>query len=220
MRKFKLVKKGFGLLWYKVFQKYFWNYTLNLNENKFSCKGRLINCSIEVKGRRNYIEISDQVKLTNVRITIHGNGHTLKIGSRSVWDEWGWIRIEDENNSVLIENDGDFRGCFFSCSDRNTQIHIGEGCLFSNDVVIRTSDSHSILNNFGQRINPGKSVEIANKVWIGNGALVLKGSNIGENCVIGTKAVVSGKTFPEGCIIVGNPAKVIMEGVGWCKPRL
>lgn len=212
MRKIELIKKGLGLICYKLIQRHFWNFFLNRHGNHFICKGRLINCSIEVKGTNNFIEICDNVKLNKVRISITGNGHTLKIGSRTVWNEWGWIRIEDENNSVIIANDGDFRGCFFTCSDRNTQISIGEGCLFSNDVVIRTSDSHSILNNCGERINPGKSVKIAHNVWIGNGAVVLKGSNIGENCIIGTKAVVSGKTFPKGTILAGNPAKSVTGG--------
>lgn len=83
--------------------------------------------------------------------------------------------------------------------------------MFSADVVIRTSNSHSIINELGKRINTGKSVEIGRHIWIGNNAIILKGSKIGENSIIGTMAVVAGKIRPQGGIAVGNQAK-IMEG--------
>ena len=220
MREVELIKKGFGLILYKSFLRFKWNYFLNRNGNRFSCSGRLINCTIDVKGTGNLIEIGRDVKLNNVRISITGDGHTLKIGNGTVWNEWGWIRIEDENNSVIIGDNGDFRGCFFTCSDKNTAINIGEDCLFSADVVLRTSDSHSVLDEAGERINPGRSVEIGRHVWIGNGANVLKGSKVGDNSIVGTMSVVSGKTIPQGSIVAGNPAKILRGGVNWCKSRI
>ena len=68
-----LIKKVFGLARYRIFQQYIWRFLLNRNGNQFFCKGRLINCSISVKGSHNYIEISKDVKLNNVRISIAGN---------------------------------------------------------------------------------------------------------------------------------------------------
>ena len=207
-----IIKKGLGLVRFKIFQQHIWNFLLNRNDNRFLCRGRLINCSINIRGSRNYIEINKDVKLNNVRITITGNGHTLIIGRGTIWTEWGWIRMEDENNSIFIGENGDFRGCFFTCSDKNTKINIGQECLFSANVVIRTSDSHSVISESGTRINPGKNVEIGRHVWIGNNAIILKGSNIGENSIIGTMAVVGGKMIPAGSIAVGNPAKIVHEG--------
>ena len=36
----------------------------------------------------------------------------------------------------------------------------------------------------------------------------MKGSEIGDNCVVGAGAVVSGK-FEADCMIAGNPARII-----------
>lgn len=219
-RKAELIRKGIGLVYYKVFQQFVWKFRYNRGGNTFKCSGRLINCSFDIEGKNHRIEIEEGVKLHNVRVTISGSGHHVRIGAGTVWAEWGWIRVEDENNSVLISEQCDFRGCFLTCGDKNTEIRIGRDCLFSAGVVIRSSDSHSILNEQGERINPGRSVDIGQHVWIGNGGLVLKGCKIGENSVVGSNAVVSGKSFPEGSVIVGNPGKVVQTGVNWCKPRI
>lgn len=54
-------------------------------------------------------------------------------------------------------------------------------------------------------------------VWIGQGALLLKGTSIGSGSVIGGGAVVSGKAIPSNTVAAGNPAKVIKKGVFFSK---
>ena len=51
-------------------------------------------------------------------------------------------------------------------------------------------------------------VTIGNNVFIGTKAVILKGTTIGDNCIVGAGSVVRG-TFPDGVVIAGNPAKVI-----------
>jgi carbonic anhydrase/acetyltransferase-like protein (isoleucine patch superfamily) len=44
------------------------------------------------------------------------------------------------------------------------------------------------------------------------GSIVLTGAVIGENCVIGAGAVVTGKTVaPAGSVLLGSPAKVVKQ---------
>lgn len=51
-------------------------------------------------------------------------------------------------------------------------------------------------------------VTIGNNVWIGGGATILPGVNVGDNAVVGAGAVVS-HDVPSGCVVAGNPARVI-----------
>lgn len=55
-----------------------------------------------------------------------------------------------------------------------------------------------------------KTVQIGNDVWIGSGAIVLCGINIGDGAVIGAGSVVT-KDIPPYSIVVGNPARVIKK---------
>ena len=41
--------------------------------------------------------------------------------------------------------------------------------------------------------------------------LILKGTVLGDNCVVGAGAVVSGR-FEDSCIIVGNSGKILRKG--------
>nr|WP_280634623.1 acyltransferase [Sulfitobacter sp. R18_1] len=51
-------------------------------------------------------------------------------------------------------------------------------------------------------------IRIGANTFVGMGAIVLKGVTIGPNSIIGANAVVT-KSFPEGGIIAGNPARLI-----------
>ncbi|PKO64935.1 MAG: gamma carbonic anhydrase family protein [Betaproteobacteria bacterium HGW-Betaproteobacteria-16] len=51
---------------------------------------------------------------------------------------------------------------------------------------------------------------IGDESLIGIGATVLNGAIIGKNCLVGAGSLVTeGKTFPDGSMIMGTPAKVV-----------
>lgn len=51
---------------------------------------------------------------------------------------------------------------------------------------------------------------IGDNVWIGWGSIILKGTVIGNNCVVGAGSLVAGK-FPDNVVIASNPGKIIRE---------
>lgn len=69
------------------------------------------------------------------------------------------------------------------------------------------SDPTTPIDAQGVSTNP---VSISDDVWIGAGAVVLPGVNIGRHCVVAAGAVVT-KDVPDGCVVAGVPAKVIKK---------
>jgi len=60
-------------------------------------------------------------------------------------------------------------------------------------------------------------VRIGDGSWLGTGVVVLPGSRLGRNVVVGAGAVVRG-TFPDHCVIAGVPARIVrryVPGSGW-----
>jgi acetyltransferase-like isoleucine patch superfamily enzyme len=98
--------------------------------------------------------------------------------------------------------------CSISCFERIT---IGEGVLISEQVLIRDSDDHKILNS-NQVIT--KPINIGNHVWIGAKATILKGVTIGDGAIIAAGAVVI-NNVPAFSLVGGVPAKVLKENIFW-----
>jgi acetyltransferase-like isoleucine patch superfamily enzyme len=106
------------------------------------------------------------------------------------------------------------------------RVEIGSHCLISWNVGIADSDFHPLaaaarrvdaeaLAPFLKNRPPRPAlrvapVVIADNVWIGMGALILKGVTIGENSVVAAGAVVT-KSVPANVVVGGNPAVVIKE---------
>lgn len=90
-------------------------------------------------------------------------------------------------------------------------ITIGSGVLISEQVLIRDSDDHQILN---QIKNVTKPIHIGNHVWIGMRATILKGVTIGDGAIIAAGSVVTADV-PANCLAAGVPAKVIRENISW-----
>jgi carbonic anhydrase/acetyltransferase-like protein (isoleucine patch superfamily) len=45
---------------------------------------------------------------------------------------------------------------------------------------------------------------------VGMGAIMLNGSRVGSNCLVGAGALITeGKSFPDGSLIVGSPARAV-----------
>ena len=56
---------------------------------------------------------------------------------------------------------------------------------------------------------PERPVRIGRGSWIGHGAVILPGAEIGRNVVIGANSVVTAGRFPDHCVAVGAPAKIV-----------
>lgn len=214
----RLLPLAFGYFRFLIWQRPLWKIRFS-RSNKLKLNGKWVNCKLSISGKDNNIVIKNCF-LRNVSISIKGNNHNLIIEEDVKFMEGGKIRIEDTCNSVFIGKKSSLINCFLSLADHNTNIKIGENCLFSSDVIIRTSDSHSIIDiENNKRINPGQSVEIGEHVWVCNGVNIMKGVKIGDNSIIGTQSLVT-RDIPENSLAVGNPAKVVKSNVNWNVKRL
>lgn len=88
------------------------------------------------------------------------------------------------------------------------EIFIGKGTYIAQNVGIVTSNH--VAGNLDEH-EPGKTVILGERCWIGMNSVILPGVTLGDDTVVGAGAVVT-KSFPEGhCVIGGNPAKMIRK---------
>lgn len=93
-------------------------------------------------------------------------------------------------------------------------IIIGENTLIGGNAKIIDNDFHPIEAearnaDIKEKIS-AKPIVIGKNCFIGCNALILKGTILGEGCVVGAGSVVTGK-YEKNCIVAGNPAKVIKK---------
>ena len=87
-------------------------------------------------------------------------------------------------------------------------VEIGRDSLIAEYVVIRDQDHRTDARPLRLAGFNSSPIRIGNDVWIGCKATVLRGSSIGDRCVIGAHALVK-STIPEDMLAVGVPARVI-----------
>lgn len=93
-------------------------------------------------------------------------------------------------------------------------IEIGDNAVISDRVILLTHDYSctNALRAIGEMHNTDVSIsrhiKIGNNSFIGMGSILLPGTEIGDNVIVGAGSVVRGK-IPSNSIVVGNPAKVI-----------
>jgi maltose O-acetyltransferase len=83
-------------------------------------------------------------------------------------------------------------------------ITIGDYATLGPYVAVITHDA-SLVHHTGQT-RLGRVV-VGKRVYVGVGAVLLPGTNIGEDSVVGAGAVVHGE-IPPGSLVLGNPAKI------------
>jgi acetyltransferase-like isoleucine patch superfamily enzyme len=122
------------------------------------------------------------------------------------------IQTFSPTSSIIIGDNVGLNGT--SIVARSKQITIGAGTMIAPNVVIMDSDFHIMWPPENRTRNPAyendRDVTIGKNVWIGIKSIILKGSIIGDNSIIGAGSVVTG-IIPENVLAVGNPAKVIRQ---------
>ncbi len=153
----------------------------------------LAGTKINIRGQRSLVFIGQKCRLKGVTIQVNGDDCIVVIGAGTSW----------ESGAAL-------------CSDGKA-ILIGDDCMFSSQVVLRTSDGHSIWTAGGTRqINSAENVIVEPHVWLGNSSRVSKGAIIGRGTIVGQLSLATGILKPY-CIYGGIPARLIKENIEWSR---
>jgi len=98
-------------------------------------------------------------------------------------------------------------GLYVQC---NNGVEIGDDTIIAPGVKI-ISANHD-LSGVDCWIS-GPPIRIGNLCWIAANAVILPGVTLGDGVVVGAGAVVT-RSFPEGAVIAGVPAKMIRQRTG------
>lgn len=174
------------------------------------------NSVIKFNGKNNILVIEDGVKLVNSRISFGGDNAVVYL-SRNKYIYYLDINAYS-NTCVFIGKDNFFNGRLSLIASERKNIIIGDNGLISFGIFVRTADPHLIYScETKQRINKSKSVLIGDHVWLGQGALILKGTKIGSGSILGGGAVISNKSVFSNASAVGNPAKIVAKNIFFSK---
>jgi carbonic anhydrase/acetyltransferase-like protein (isoleucine patch superfamily) len=115
----------------------------------------------------------------------------VQLGARvGVW--FGAV-IRGDNEPIIIGEDTNIQDGAILHSDPGSPLVIGAKVTIGHRAIVH-----------GCRIGDG--------TLIGMGATILNNAVIGRNCLVGAGALVTeGKSFPDGSLIVGSPAKIVRE---------
>lgn len=89
------------------------------------------------------------------------------------------------------------------CASPNASIKIGENCLLSYEVHLRTDmhlykDSSVLIKEQGYR---EADIIIGNDVWIGYGVQIFGGVILGDGCVVGAGTIVTKSIMPYQVVV-------------------
>ncbi len=190
--------------------------------NSIECNGTSLESTrFEIWGNNNQIIIGANCHFNDVTFHIEGDNHLIQIGADVAFNIAGSIWFEDHDGTLTIGDQSTFENVHLAVTEPFSTLTIGQDCMFSYDIDVRTGDSHSVIaDDDNKRSNYAQNISFGDHVWVASHCVILKGSMIGDNSIIGTRSVVT-KSFPQkGLMIAGNPAKVIKKGINWKRERV
>jgi acetyltransferase-like isoleucine patch superfamily enzyme len=169
-----------------------------------------------IKGSGNKLKFGNDCTIRNTKIEIYGNNNIISFGEKAKVYEGLEILVRFDNCMIIVGDKSDIGSAKIQLGEKNTKVIIGKDCMLSRDIVISTSDFHSIIDlEKGIRINRAKDVIIGDHVWLGNGTKVNKGASIGKDSIVAARSLVPGKSFGINSLIGGIPSKLIKSNVNW-----
>ncbi len=166
------------------------------------------------KSHDNSVTIGDNFTAKNLKIHFKGHHNQLIIDDNVTFT--GHILIAGNNRIVKIGSNTSTKGVYIL--SREADVTIGQDCLLSREIEIRSSDVHKIYEKGTKKhLNPSKPVIIGNHVWIGAKVLISKGAIIPNDCVIGATSFINKVFTEENTVIAGIPAKVVKHNISWVR---
>ncbi len=176
-----------------------------------SCKAK--NSKVVFTGKGNILFLEDSVRMENTTLCFKGDYALIYLSSNTKYvyklhiDAW-------RETTIFFGRDNYFNGALNAIVSERKNIVVGNEGILSFGIWMRTADPHLIYDcNSLERINPSKSILIGDHVWLGQNAMVLKGSAIGSGSIVSAAAVLAGKEVPSNTIYAGNPARKIKDHI-------
>lgn len=170
--------------------------------------------SIKLSGNNNKIYIGSEVQLKNSLIRFLGNNSSIYISEKTILN--GANFIIDSGSSIQVGANTTFSRVSLR-AEGAASIVIGNDCMFSSDVYVRTCDGHGIFSISEKKLlNSASDVVIEDNVWVGRFAKINKGVRVGQSSIIGQASLVT-KNVDNNSLYAGLPAKKIKSDVIWSR---
>jgi acetyltransferase-like isoleucine patch superfamily enzyme len=178
----------------------------------------------EIIGNNNHVSVEKSSRLL-LNLKISGSNNKVIIGRRFNCEKIS-IFVGNRNpangTTVVIGDDCSAeRDCRFYVYNSGNVLKIGNECMFSNSIVIRTGESpHLIFDDItGEYIDTDGHVEIGDHCWIGEGAYITKRASLAKNTIVAARSVVTRRFVEEMTMIAGNPAVLKKRNLRWIRNR-
>lgn len=168
--------------------------------------------NIVFKGNNNVVKIAYPQRKPRIKIYFFGNDNFVTIGKNCN----GKLEFRFNGDGKFGQVGSNINSCDFIARLENSNLIIGNNCLFSNTIKLWT-DGHSVIDNTTKELlnSQTATIKIGDHVWIGENVTMLKKTNIPSNCIIGHSSVVTKGFTEENCVYAGNPAKLVKQGINW-----
>ena len=144
-----------------------------------------------------------------------GKGFKLILGKNSRLTVKGDLATYDYCQ-INLKGGGDVtigKGCIFNRFTSivsHNKITIGNNVMCGEGVKIYDNDHKIYKGEIYKNEFKTTPITIGDNVWLSNGVMILRGSNIQDNVVVGALSLVSGK-LEKGYLYMGTPAKKVMN---------
>lgn len=173
--------------------------------------------SLTISGKNNILYCEDGVVIENSIIRFSGDNSIIVLGSSK--HPYKLNATIYNNCSLLIGRNCYFNGPLNVIVSEEQDVVIGNDCLISFGIWVRTADPHLIYDCATcTRINPSRNIVVGDHVWIGQAATILKNTIIGSGSIIGATSLVSGKRIPSNTSWGGIPLSKSEAGFSGMRP--
>lgn len=191
------------------------------NNNTIFIKSNKVKANITINGKNNNIFIGNTKVKSNFDIKVNGDNNNIIFNDLTGFGE---AKIFIGNQSSYVTNTLLKAGknlsagsVVFYIYNPDNKCYIGDNCMFSSNIKIRTGElPHKIYNNLtNENLDYSEGVFIGNNVWLGEEVFLTKRVTLPDNTIVGAKSVVTRKFDEEYTVIAGNPAKVAKHNIAW-----
>lgn len=181
-------------------------------------------CTVRINGRNNRVRIENTNPKANFTVDIQGNDNSVNIGRCILKNFRLTIGSHQPVRGVQLTIGKNFSiepNGAFEIFTNFARINIGEQCMFSRNITLHYGDNPHLIfdQETGTYIDGAGEVSIGRKVWVGEGVYLSKRATIAEESIVAARSVVTRAFDTPNCVIGGNPARIVKQGVQWFRNR-